>query len=187
MRYTAEQKVETRKRISDASARCFRSNGLNGIGIDGLAKEAGVTSGAFYKHFPSKLAAFEEAMIGGMQEVQEAVSLFQSNNADWWPEFARFYLQEKSTCEGSQSCGLQSLTPDVGRADPQIKSAFEAQLRELVQQMNPGENNAIPPDTWAKLAILMGGVTLARAVNSPALQQEIIQAIQQTPLCRQQK
>ena len=47
---TLNKKQETRKRIINAASRGFRSNGYAGIGVDGIAKEAGVTSGAFYAH-----------------------------------------------------------------------------------------------------------------------------------------
>ncbi|MFT7414539.1 MAG: TetR/AcrR family transcriptional repressor of nem operon, partial [Methylophagaceae bacterium] len=41
------KKNETRKRIIKAASKGFRSNGYAGIGVDSIAKEAGVTSGAF--------------------------------------------------------------------------------------------------------------------------------------------
>ena len=57
MRYAAGHKEGARTRILDAAGRGFRRLGFGGIGVDGLAKEAGVTSGAFYGHFPSKAEA----------------------------------------------------------------------------------------------------------------------------------
>ena len=42
----SEKKQETRQRILDAAGRGFRKGGYDGIGVDGLAKQAGVTSGA---------------------------------------------------------------------------------------------------------------------------------------------
>ena len=65
MVYREEQKKLTRQRIVDAAGRGFRRGGYGGIGVDGLAKEAGMTSGAFYVHFDSKKAAFRESMLQG--------------------------------------------------------------------------------------------------------------------------
>ena len=48
MRYGPGLKQEARTKILDAAGRGFRRLGFGGIGVDGLAKEAGVTSGAFY-------------------------------------------------------------------------------------------------------------------------------------------
>ena len=53
-----DKKLETRSRIIDAAGRSFRSNGYAGIGVDGIAKAAGVTSGAFYAHLGSKKWCF---------------------------------------------------------------------------------------------------------------------------------
>src|ERR1700712_1064283 len=53
MRYSPEHKEETKRRILLAAGRSFRKEGFNQAGIDGLARGAGVTSGAFYGHFRS--------------------------------------------------------------------------------------------------------------------------------------
>jgi len=58
MRYKADQKEETRRKMLEAAGRGFRSHGYSGIGVDGLAKAADVTSGAFYSHFGSSTYIF---------------------------------------------------------------------------------------------------------------------------------
>lgn len=59
-----KRKEETWRLMLEAAGRAFRSPGYDGIGVDGLAKGAGVTSGAFYAHFGSKAAAFDAAIVG---------------------------------------------------------------------------------------------------------------------------
>ncbi len=54
MRHKGVNKEETRKKIIAAVGRCFRKHGYAGIGVDGLAKNAGVTSGAFLFAFRFK-------------------------------------------------------------------------------------------------------------------------------------
>jgi AcrR family transcriptional regulator len=65
----SEQKEQTRQRILEAAGRSFRKGGFGGIGVDGLAKEAGLTSGAFYVHFGSKAEAFRESVQQGMADL----------------------------------------------------------------------------------------------------------------------
>ena len=48
MRYPSNQKAKAREAILQAGARTLRTNGFNGIGVDGIAASAGVTSGALY-------------------------------------------------------------------------------------------------------------------------------------------
>ena len=66
MRYGPGHKDEARSKILNAAGRGFRSLGFGGIGVDGLAKDAGVTSGAFYGHFSSKAEAFKAAAVAGL-------------------------------------------------------------------------------------------------------------------------
>ncbi|ABC32279.1 Transcriptional regulator [Hahella chejuensis KCTC 2396] len=188
MRYKAGQKEETRKRIMQAAGRSFRKNGFSGIGVDGLAKEAGVTSGAFYGHFKSKKEAFEAAVTSGLRELGEGVTHFREQYGDeWWSEFAKFYMQEKRTCDLAESCALQSLTSEVGRSEADIRTLFQTELLKVVLSAQ-GNENSIKQGTerenldkvWARLAMLIGGVTLARAVADEELASSIAAAIERT-------
>ena len=69
----SEQKSQTRQQLLQGAGRGFRKAGFGGIGVDGLAKEAGVTSGAFYVHFDSKAQAFRESVALGMAELRGGV------------------------------------------------------------------------------------------------------------------
>jgi TetR/AcrR family transcriptional regulator, transcriptional repressor for nem operon len=94
-RYKAEHKEQTHARIVEAAGRCFKKNGFSGIGVDGLAKEAGVTSGAFYGHFKSKNTAFNAAVEVGMNDLFDGVSQFKEQHGnDWWTKFAEFYMEK---------------------------------------------------------------------------------------------
>jgi AcrR family transcriptional regulator len=134
-----EQKAQTRGRIVQAAMRGFRRGGFGGLGVDGLAREAGVTSGAFYVHFDSKAAAFEAAVAQAMSELRDGLLACQAAQGKaWWPAFVRFYLGDRRTCELGDSCGLQSLSPEVARAGEPARRAFERGLDEVVQAMLRG-------------------------------------------------
>lgn len=93
MRYKSGQKEETRQRMLEAASRSFRSHGYAGIGVDGIAKAAGVTSGAFYTHFGSKDAAFQAAVAAGLDEVIASVPRFQrTHGKDWVEAFSDYYV-----------------------------------------------------------------------------------------------
>ena len=59
MRYPPDHKARARETLLRAGARSLKTCGFNGIGVDGLAAAAGVTSGAFYSNFPNKEAMLE--------------------------------------------------------------------------------------------------------------------------------
>ena len=48
MRYQPDQKARARDALLNAGAREMKTRGFNGVGVDGLAAAAGMTSGAFY-------------------------------------------------------------------------------------------------------------------------------------------
>ncbi len=176
-----EQKIQTRQRIVEAAGRSFRKGGFGGIGVDGLAKEAGVTSGAFYVHFESKNAAFHQAVIHGMAELKAGVQHYQVNYGHtWWEEFVRFYLGAKRCCNLAESCSLQSLSPEVARSAPEVRAAFETGLKDVATTILSGPRAPkAPRDEQAAcsaLAALVGAVTLARAVDSAAIADSIAAA-----------
>jgi AcrR family transcriptional regulator len=152
-----------------AAGRGFRRQGFGGIGVDGLAKEAEVTSGAFYGHFSSKGEAFKAALVAGLEELRQGVEgLRAEHGAKWVAAFVDFYLGQKRVCELGSSCALQSLTSEVQRADAGIKTVFEAEIEGVVNAVADGLPGRLPKDrrarAWALLSILSGGVTMARAV-----------------------
>src|SRR5580704_8815974 len=55
----AEQVAQTRTALTAAGRRLFGRDGFAATSVDDLAREARVTTGALYHHFPSKLALFE--------------------------------------------------------------------------------------------------------------------------------
>jgi TetR/AcrR family transcriptional repressor of nem operon len=67
MRHSQAEKEKTHKRIVSMASRRFREDGLTGIGIADLMKEAGLTVGGFYKHFNSRDALVAEAVGSALE------------------------------------------------------------------------------------------------------------------------
>lgn len=182
MRYAAGHKAESRARIVAAAARGFRRLGYGGIGVDGLAREAGVTHGAFYGHFKSKAEAFNAAILAGMEELRAGVaSLREAHGAGWAGVFAAFYLGHKRTCSLDEACTLPTLSAEVERADAPTRAAYQAILQGIAHEVAEG----LPHETeaareqaaWAALALLAGGTMLSRAVPDPDLAERIAAAV----------
>ncbi|MEU2776392.1 helix-turn-helix domain-containing protein [Streptomyces sp. NPDC007162] len=53
--------MENRRRAVAAASQLFRERGVNGISVADLMKSIGLTTGGFYKQFPSKEALIAEA------------------------------------------------------------------------------------------------------------------------------
>lgn len=187
MRYKPGHKEEAHTNILSAAGRGFRRLGYGGIGIDGLAKEAGVTSGAFYGHFPSKAEAFKAAALAGLVELREGVEHLRAHEGEAWLEkFADFYMSVRRTCDPAESCALQSMTPDVARADDDTKAAYEAEMLQVVEAVAGGLKHGTLParrkTAWAILSLLSGGVTLARSAEDARVGLQIASAVKSAVL-----
>jgi AcrR family transcriptional regulator len=179
MAHPPGKKEESRARILASAGRGFRGQGFGGLGVDGLAKAAGVTSGAFYAHFKSKSEAFREAVRAGMADLGAGVEAFRDEGGDWIGRFIDFYLGERGRSPLAESCALQSLTAEVARADDETRAAYEAELRPVIEALAAGlaADGAGRARAIALLALLSGGVSMARAVTDPDLQAEIVAAL----------
>lgn len=182
MRYGPGHKDEARNKILNAAGRGFRRLGFGGVGVDGLAKEAGVTSGAFYGHFPSKAEAFKAAAVAGLVQLREAIEELRAREGEGWlAAFVDFYMSVRRTCDLAESCALQSLTPEVARADRATKTAYEAELLKVAEAVAEGLPNGTLParrkTAWAILAMLSGGVSIARSAADPKTGAQIAASI----------
>ena len=181
MRYPPTHKENAHLKILQAASRGFRQRGYNGIGVDDLAQEASVTSGAFYKHFSSKAEAFREAAVAGLVNLRQNIERLQAADGKvWLVKFADFYMSEKRTCDLKESCPLQTLTPEVARADDATKTAYEHELLLLVEAivagLPRGSLSMRRKTAWSVLSLLSGGVSLARAAINPKVGEQIAQA-----------
>ncbi|WP_341704286.1 TetR/AcrR family transcriptional regulator [Ferrovibrio sp.] len=59
--------TETRERIVDAALALVARHGYGGTGIPAIAAEAGLSTGALYRYFPSKAELFDEVFRRGSQ------------------------------------------------------------------------------------------------------------------------
>lgn len=168
----SNQKEPTRQRILLAAAREFRLCGYHGIGVDGLARSAGLTSGAFYRHYSSKAEAFVASIADGFESLRQGIAEFQQvAGENWWASFVDFYLSEKRTCPLSEGCILPSLAGELAHCDESSREAFRLGLQGAIEQILAGPAAAdMPQDEagalWA-LTSLAGCVSMARTLGDP--------------------
>lgn len=182
MRYTTDQKEKTRQKMLKAVGRGFRKHGYAGIGVDGLAKAAGVTSGAFYSHFGSKDGAFEVALIAGLDEVIEGIPKFQNEyGADWVKAFAEYYLGRQHLTNIDCGCAMATLTPEVVRFGTKVHSTFEKKMNNIINLIANGLAGSAEEErrtrAWSMIGVLIGGVNVARAMKSTKVIEEVAEAI----------
>lgn len=190
MRYTHEHKEETRQKILKAAARLFQQFGYNGIGVDAIMAEAGLTAGGFYAHFSSKRALFDEALAQALEAsdtVQTVVTSksFVTDKTARMREMVKGYLSRQHRDQIADGCPLPALTPDVARGGAESRENFERLLLQYVTSLEgllPASASSKQDTALALMAQCVGGLMLARAVKDKQLSDRILKACRRAAL-----
>lgn len=181
MRYPKEQKAETRERILTAAARLFRESGYDGVGVDAIMSEAGLTAGGFYSHFSSKEALFAEAMAAALDP--EKTFRVTKNSAlgetDALGALVKGYLSRTHRDTVADGCPLPALTPDVARKSDATRDSYERQFLRFVNEIEALLPESSAPARDRALAIVaqcVGGLMLSRAVMNEKLSDQILKS-----------
>ncbi len=122
MGHSQAEKAQSRERIVTAAARQIREGGLESISIAELMKEAELTHGGFYGHFPSRAAliaaALERALFDGEAASIAATSRKGSRTLK---SIVNSYLSPAHRDDPGAGCAISALAADVGRADAEVR------------------------------------------------------------------
>lgn len=175
MRVSRKKAAENRQRIVDAAARLFRDGGFDGVGVDTIMKEAELTHGGFYGHFASKDALMAEAMAHAVER-----STAWQERLESVFELVASYLSERHRADRANGCVVAALGADAARQSPGLRKAITTgirwQLDRIVSLLKRGTPAARRRRAIATYAGMVGALTLARAVDDPALAREILAA-----------
>ncbi len=176
MRVTRAKAAETRGRIVEAAARLFRQRGLDGVGIDALTAAAGLTHGGFYRHFASKDDLAAEALAKGLSA--EAAPAGMPADRDG---YLIWYLSARHRDDPGHGCVMAALGCDAARGGPGVRRSFTQAVAAQVGRFTRWSAAAGVPDPRARaiadVSAMVGAMMLARAVDDPALSDEILAAV----------
>ncbi|HEY7545318.1 MAG TPA: TetR/AcrR family transcriptional regulator [Blastocatellia bacterium] len=171
--------METRKKILSAAARLFRQRGYDGVGVDSVMNEVGLTAGGFYAHFPSKEALFAEAMassLGGEKKLRAGKSR-ASISDDPLHNLIFSYLSRTHRDGVGEGCPLPALTTDVARASVSTREIYEQKLLSFIDGIEAVLPEGATSDTaLAVVAQCVGGLMISRAVKDEELSSRILRA-----------
>src|SRR5215471_2704857 len=117
MRYPAEQKAETHRKIVATAARSFREHGSDSNSIGQVMSELGLTKGGFYRHFESKGDLYAAAVARAFEELGDRMAAV----AEAAPKGAELraviehYLSAKHLNTPGAGCPLAALAPEIAR------------------------------------------------------------------------
>ena len=179
MRVTRKQAAANREKVLDVAGKLFRERGFDGIGVADIMKRAGFTHGGFYGQFASKddLAAETTVRVLGNPRWQERLT----GKADpSFGEVVRGYLSPSHRDDPGTGCLLAALGSDAARQPRAIRRAltdgFRVRLDAWLKLVTGRSAAARREKALVTMATLVGALIIARAVDDPALSDEILEA-----------
>jgi TetR/AcrR family transcriptional regulator, transcriptional repressor for nem operon len=182
MKVSREQAAQNRERILDVASKLFRERGFDGIGVADLMKGAGFTHGGFYGHFSSKEELMAQACARALAtSLDRWGRLVERTPEDPLSALTSTYLSTRHRDHPGTGCLLATLGADVSRRSAPVRHALTEGLRSLVEvliPLVPGKSKAAKRDkALAIYASYVGALVLARAVDDPALSEDILKAV----------
>lgn len=172
MPYTKEHTARTRKRIVEAAAEHFKSDGYESARIDDVMATAGLTRGGFYAHFGSKEKLFAAAVERTFVRMREFLDMHLSNQAgpDWFRKATNFCLSRVHRDNMIEGCPLASISVDVSRAGDDVRSVYSQGVRDMTEYFMNFADEDLPDEekelqAFGMMSVMVGAVTMARSVN----------------------
>jgi TetR/AcrR family transcriptional repressor of nem operon len=184
MNAKVEQKERSHETILSSAAQLLRDKGISGARVADVMKGAGLTVGGFYAHFASKAELIDEAMRRTGAELRASLfaRLDEKPAADRAVVVLKRYLSAaQRDRENDSGCPLPAVVGEVGTTAPE----HHVVLGELIAALSAGMEAQLPPATTViprkqlalgLVALMFGGLSLARALKGSALSDEILKA-----------
>ena len=170
------RRAETRQRILTAAGNLFREHGIDGVGVDAVIKEAGLTHGGFYLHFPSKEALAAEV---SQTLLEKAAGKWDelSRSSDRQGALERIVTQYFNPKRPgfTHGCPLTTLGADVARRGAS-KEAIGGALADMLDALTrtlPGRKRQ---NSLTALSTMVGAVVLSRLAADPKLAEAFLAA-----------
>ena len=183
MKASSSRKEATHARIVEVAARAIRRSGYDGTGVADIMKEAGLTHGGFYAHFPDRNALLAEA---AGRAGEEAIAASARIAASAPPGKAleamlKAYLSKEHLDHPETGCPLAALGSEMPRQAPEVRRAATRSIKEmidLVARQSPawGSPHA-HRDAMVTLSTMLGCMVLARAVDDEHLARSLTRAV----------
>lgn len=173
MGHSQASKQQTHERILQIAARRFCEQGIEGVSIADLMKEAGLTHGGFYKHFGSREELVAEAL---------GVALDRSKTPEppagaSFASLIRAYLSEQHRDSVGNGCAVGALINDMGRAENDARALYSARLRDnldsLAERLKTPASSG-QAEAMVAYSAMIGALGLSRAIDDPGLSLAIL-------------
>jgi AcrR family transcriptional regulator len=182
----AEQVAQTRAALVAAGRRLFGSRGFAATSVEDIAREARVTTGALYHHFPTKAAVFEsvfeqvhadlmEASLQAAGQAADAIGLLTAGFGAFLDAVLEPEVQRIVITDAPAVLGLARFT------ELDERYAFAATVAALEAANAAGVLAVADPQTLARLlfgALTRAGLLIASSAEPTATRDAVAATLQ---------
>ena len=183
MRVSKAQQAKNREQVVAAAAKLLRERGIEGIGVDALAKAAGMTHGAVYSHFASKEELAAAAVRQSADEIREnwIADAGGEGSSGMLNRLVRSYVSRAHRDQPGTGCPMAAMGPDATRHGKDVRRAFaDATLAmiDVVANASAGETpEARRDEAIAAISSMVGAIVLSRIVEEQTLSDRILAVV----------
>ncbi len=187
MRVSRVKAVENRLAILHSASRLFRERGIDGTGVAEIAKEAGLTHGALYAHFPSKDTLAAEAFSHGFAGNMELVREWDVDGKRTFDDYLETMFSSRQRDNLAEGCPLTASASEIGRQGGAVCTSFTNAFEEMVALLEGSLSRSMPAAQRRRLAVAtlaaqIGAIAVARAAAkvAPDLSAEVLESVRAT-------
>jgi TetR/AcrR family transcriptional regulator, transcriptional repressor for nem operon len=180
MRYRPEHKVEVHRKILKDASRRVRAEGMAGVAVSSVMRDAGLTNGGFYKHFGSKDDLLTESLSEAFREIADRLTQVaeKSKPGTAWKVIVKTYLSPEHCDHADSGCPLAALAPELARADHAMKGPIRREMIKYKSRMlplMPGRRAADKERAFfAIFSTMIGAVAIARILPDQAARARVL-------------
>lgn len=182
MNAKTERRERSHEDILESASRLLRERGIAGARVAEVMRGAGLTVGGFYAHFESKEALVDEVFrrtAAGLRERLFA-GLHDKPELDRAEIILKRYISARHRDDIERGCPLPAVAGEVATTAPSHRDALEEQITSMADELagHVGATTAADARQVAlgMIALMVGALSLARAVKSQGLSDDILRA-----------
>jgi len=182
MPYSKQHKQQSRNQILDSAFKLFSAKGFEGVTVNELMEDCGLTRGAFYAHFPSKVALYGEsirfaASVSRLTEIKPEKITYKA----WLTKLLDGYLSIEHV-NGTSPCPLAFLATDVTTQDAEAKLAYArtyAGMNKAIMAYANSYTNCDEDEILSLTAMIIGAVAIARTIEDTKAVKKLLASCRQ--------
>jgi TetR/AcrR family transcriptional regulator, transcriptional repressor for nem operon len=187
VRVSKEKAAENRAALLDAASRLFREKGIGGVGVADVAKQAGLTHGALYAHFPSKDALAAEAFDVGFAGNMAAMDAWRAGRDLTFEDYLAALFSAGMRDRLATGCPMTASASDAGRQGEGVSASFARSFKHEVDVVAGSLDSDIAAPrrlrlAMASIAAQIGAIAVSRAVikADPELAAAVLETVHDT-------